>query len=192
MRNARGKKLAGGIAVAAVLIGGGTAAALTTTAGTATARTVAATSATPVVPASSPLGALVARGTITRAQADAVHNALYTYMRAHRQEVRDHRSATTPPMLATNGPLQTVLGQLVENHTISQAQATAITSAITEQVREHWRNGPGAGYGPGRMAGYGPGRMAGYGPGAAGYGPGAAGYGPGMMGGSPWAGSSSS
>ena len=177
MRNSRSKKLAGGIAVAAILIGGGTAAALATTGGTATAAsTVAATSANPAVPAGGPLGSLVAKGTITQAQADAVHNALFSYLRAHRQDMRDHWSATTPPMLAANGPLQTVLGQLVRNHTITQAQATAITSAITQQVREHWRNGPGAGYGPGRMAGYGPG----------------AGHGPGMMGGPPWADDSSS
>lgn len=156
------KKLIAGLAAAGILAGGGTAAAVITAGGpAAAASTVAATSSTPAVPASSPLGTLVANGTITQAQADAVQNALITYMRAHWQDIRDHWSASTPPMLTANGPLQTVLGQLVHNGTITQSQATAITNAVTAQVKAHWGNGPGAGYGPGMMGGYGPGMMGG-------------------------------
>jgi hypothetical protein len=161
------KKLVAGLAAVGILAGGGTAAALITTGGgaPATASTITAVSTTATVPAGSPLASLAAKGTITQAQATAIHNALITYMRTHRHDFGDHRAGSWPdgmPMLAANGPLKTVLGQLVKNGTITQAQAIAVTSAFTQQIRAHWGDGPGMrGYGPGMMGGYGPGMMGG-------------------------------
>ena len=153
------KKLVAGLAAVGVLAGGGTAAALIATGGTtpATATTISAVSTTATVPAGSPLASLVARGTITGSEATAIQNALIAYMREHRQDLGDHctfRPDGTPWMLASSGPLKTVLGQLVKNGTITQAQATAITSAFTQEIKEHWGDGPGEhGYGPGMMGG---------------------------------------
>jgi hypothetical protein len=151
------KKLVAGLAAVGVLAGGGTAAALITAGGTApaTASTITAVSTTATVPAGSPLASLVAEGTITGSQAAAIQNALITYMREHRQDMSDHcavfRANGMPWMLASSGPLKTVLGQLVRNGAITQSQATAVTGAFTQQVRAH---GPGMrGHGPGMMGG---------------------------------------
>ena len=85
---------------------------------------------------------LVEDGTITQAQADAVREAMTQYM-------RDHRPAfgrgETPPGLRSDGPLATVLQQLVKDGTITQAQATAITNAAQEHVRARWADASGTG-----------------------------------------------
>jgi hypothetical protein len=154
------KKLVAGLAAVGVLAGGGTAAALITAGGAApaTASPITAVSTTATVPAGSPLASLVTKGTITGSQATAIQNALITYMREHRRAFGDHCAGPwsdgTPPMLAAHGPLATVLGQLVTNGTIAQSQATAVTSAFTQQTKLHWADGPGMrGYGPGMMGG---------------------------------------
>jgi hypothetical protein len=154
------KKLVAGIAAAGVLAGGGTAAALVASGGTtpATATTMTAVSTTATVPAGSPLASLVAEGTITGPQATAIQNALIAYMREHRHDMGGYCAAFwshgTPWMLASHGPLSTVLGQLVNNGTITQSQATTVTSAFTQQIRAHWADGPGQrGHGPGMMGG---------------------------------------
>jgi polyhydroxyalkanoate synthesis regulator phasin len=159
------KKLVAGLAAVGVLAGGGTAAALITAGGAApaTASTVTTVSTTATVPVGSPLASLVAKGTITQSQATAIQNALITYLREHRLDMGARCAGSWSdgmPMLASHGPLKTVLGQLVKNGTITQAQASAVTSAFTQQIRAHWGNGPGMrGYGPGMMGGYGPGMM---------------------------------
>ena len=52
-----------------------------------------------------------------------------------------------------NGPMATVLRQLVNKGTITQAQATAITSAITRQMTTWHGHGTGMMGGQGRMMG---------------------------------------
>ena len=154
------RKLVAGLAAAGVLAGGGTAAALVAAGGMtpASASTITAVSTTATVPAGGPLASLAAKGTITRAQAAAIQDALIAYMREHRQDMGGHCATSwshgTPWMLASGGPLQAVLGQLVKNGPITQAQATAVTSAFTQQIREHRADGTGMrGYGPGMMGG---------------------------------------
>ena len=113
--------------------------------------TAAATATTPVPYAHGPLAELVAKGTITQAQAGAIRTAMIGYMQNHRP---DFTPGSTPPALQPNGPLATVLPQLVAKGTITQDQATAVKNAVTQQVQEHWRTGTGPGsYGPGRMGG---------------------------------------
>jgi polyhydroxyalkanoate synthesis regulator phasin len=152
-------KLMAGLAAVGVLAGGGTAAALIIAGGTAsaTAGTVTAVSTTATVPAGGPLASLVAKGTITQTQATAIQDALVTYTREHRQDMDEHcafGSGGTPRMLASGGPLATVLGQLVKNGTITGSQAAAVTSAFTQQIKAHWSDGPGwRGHGPGMMGG---------------------------------------
>jgi polyhydroxyalkanoate synthesis regulator phasin len=152
------KKLVAGLAAAGVLAGGGTAAALVAAGGTtpAAASTMTAVSTTATVPAG-PLASLVARGTITQSQATAIHNALIAYLQEHRQNIGEHRAYctdSTPRMLASGGPLKTVLGQLVKNGTITQSQANAVINAFTQQFTARWGDGPGwHGNGPGMMGG---------------------------------------
>ncbi len=152
------KKLVAGLAAAGVLAGGGTAAVLITAGGAAPATTITAVSTTATVRAGSPLAQLVANGTITRSQAAAIQNALVTYMREHRPD-RGGRCAGpmgngSPWMLASHGPLTTVLAQLVRNGTLTPSQANAVTRAFTQQMRLHWGDGPGMrGYGAGMMGG---------------------------------------
>jgi hypothetical protein len=158
MEDIMNKKLVAGLAAVGVLAGGGTAAALITAGGAAPATASTAVSTTATAPAGSPLASLATNGTITRSQATAIQNALITYMRENRHDMGDHRAAFwmggTPPMLASNGPLKTVLGQLVNNGTITQSQATAVTSAFTQQMKLHWGDGHGMrGHGPGMMGG---------------------------------------
>lgn len=144
------KKLLAGLATAGILAGGGGAAALAATSGPAAASTVPAAASTQL-PGYGPLGSLVAKGTITQAQATAIRNALITYMRGHWQDMRRDCTGSaaehTPWMLEQGGALQTVLGQLVRNHTITQAQASAITSAYTQWVNSDHGTGP-HGHGP--------------------------------------------
>jgi hypothetical protein len=136
-----------------MLAGGGTAAALAAgTAQAAPSATTVAASGPTAPPAGAPLTSLVGNGTITQAQASAVQNALFHYMSAHRPTFGP---GGTAPALQADGPLATVLGQLVRDRTITPAQATAITDAVQQQVTAHWGTGPGAGgtYGPGMMRG---------------------------------------
>lgn len=114
------KKLLAGMAAVGILASGGNATALAAGVPAAAASTAAVASSTSKPPECGPLGALVAKGTITHAQAIAIRNALITY-------VRDHWRNT----------LDTVLGQQVRNHTITQAQASAVASAITQWVHMH-------------------------------------------------------
>lgn len=156
------KKLVAGLAAAGILAGGGTAAALITAGGAAPATAITAVSTTATVWAGSPLASLVAKGTITRSQAAAIQNALITYMRGHRHDGGTRCAGSwsdgTPWMLASHGPLKTVLGQLVRNGTLTQSQASAVTSAFTQHMRLHWGDGPGMrDYGGGMMGGSHPG-----------------------------------
>ena len=112
------KKLLSGLAAVGLLAGGGSATTLAATGAPAAAASIAAVaSSTSKAPDCGPLGPLVAKGTITQAQAIAIHNAFISYFHDHWRKVLD-----------------TVLGQQVKNHTITKAQASAVTSAIT-----HWQ-----------------------------------------------------
>jgi Spy/CpxP family protein refolding chaperone len=119
------QKLLAGLAAVGLLAGGG-ATALAAAAAPAAASTAAVASstptptATPMAPSHGPLGSLVAKGTITQAQAIAIRDAFITYTQGHWRSTVD-----------------TVLGQLVHNHTISQGQATAVTNSITKWVQSH-------------------------------------------------------
>jgi hypothetical protein len=115
------RKLLAGLAAAGLLAGGGGATALAAAgASAAAASTVAVAPSASKAPECGPLGPLVANGTITHAQAVAIHNAFINYVRDHWRKVID-----------------TVLGQLVKNRTITKAQASAVTSAITESVEKY-------------------------------------------------------
>lgn len=118
------RKLLAGLAAVGLMASGGSASALAVGAPTAGASTVAVASSTAKAPECGPLGALVAKGTITHAQAIAIHDAFITY-------VRDHWRTT----------LDTVLGQEVKNHTITKAQASAVASAINQWVHMHQGGG---------------------------------------------------
>ncbi len=155
------KKLLAGLAAAGLLAGGGGTAALAVAgAPSAAASTAAVATSTPGVPAYGPLGSLVARGTITQPQATAIHNALISYMHDHWQNMRGQCDGGTPAMLARGDALDTVLGQLVKNKTIDQAQARAVTSAFTQWMRSHAGHGSGHhGDGGDMMGGSGNGMM---------------------------------
>lgn len=160
MRGTRRKILAAVVAVG-VLAGGATAAVMAVGGGTALAAAgpgarVAAAATAPRTCA--PLAALVEKGTITQAQADAVRAAMVRYMQDHG---RSGWTGDTPPALQANGPLATVLAQLVKDGTITQSQATAITNAFADQLQARSQHGPG--YGPGMGSGSGPGMMGGVG-----------------------------
>ena len=115
------KKLMAGLAAVGLFAGGGSTTALAAASAPAAATSTAAVaSSNAKAPECGPLGALVAKGTITRAQALAIHNAFISYVRGHWRNTVD-----------------TVLGQLVKNHTITRAQASAVTSAITQWVQKY-------------------------------------------------------
>jgi hypothetical protein len=150
------KKLLAGLAAAGLLLGGGGTAALTTTAvPSAAASTVAVASSTSHMPrAHGPLASLVAKGTITRSQAIAIHDGLVSYALSHRHGMHGWCHGGMSAMLARGGALDTVLGQLVSKGTITNAQASAVTSAFTQWVHAH--RGIGASYhhcGWGKMGG---------------------------------------
>jgi hypothetical protein len=121
------KKLLAGLAAVGLMASGGSATATALAAGApaAAASTAAVAYSTSKAPECGPLGSLVTKGTITRAQAIAIHNALVTY-------VRDHWRST----------LDTVLGQEVKNHTITKAQASAVASAVTQWVHKYQSKEP--------------------------------------------------
>lgn len=113
-------RLLAGLAAAGLIAGGGSATALTTAAPAAAVSTTAVASSTSKAPDCGPLGPLVAKGTITQAQAIAIHKAFVSYFHDHWRSILD-----------------TVLGQEVKNHTISKAQATAVANAITHFTQSH-------------------------------------------------------
>jgi hypothetical protein len=115
------KRLLAGLAAVSLLAGGGSATAFAAAgAPAAAASTATIASSTSKAPDCGPLGPLVAKGTITHAQAVAIHNAFINYVRGHWRNVLD-----------------TVLGQLVKNHTITKAQSSAVSSAITQWVHKY-------------------------------------------------------
>lgn len=114
------KKLLASLAAVGLMASGGSTTALVAGAPAAAARTVAVASSTSKAPECGPLGSLVAKGTITRAEAIAIHDALIAYVQTHWRSTLD-----------------TVLGQEVKNHTITKAQASAVVSAITQWVHKH-------------------------------------------------------
>ena len=139
------KKLLSSLAAVGLLAGGGSASALAVAgAPAAAASTAAVASSTSKAPDCGPLGPMVAKGTITQAQAIAIHNAFISYFHDHWRKVLD-----------------TVLGQQVKNHTITQAQASAVTSAITQWIQKYRGEGQGHhgpchhGHGGGMMGGSG-------------------------------------
>ena len=138
-----------GIGAMAMALGGGVSLAASGTAAPS-AQTL------PAPPAGSPLATLVANGTLTQAQATAIQNGLVGYMRDHWPPAAG-RSTGTPPMLAADGPLTTVLSGLVKDGTLTQAQATAVQNAVTQQVQSRFAGGTGpmGPMGPGGMRMYG-------------------------------------
>jgi hypothetical protein len=131
------KKLLAGLAAAGLLAGGGSSTALAAAGAPAAAvSTAAVASSTSKAPDCGPLGPLVAKGTITHAQAIAIHNAFISYVRDHWRNIVD-----------------TVLDQQVKNHTITKAQASAVTSAIAQRIERYRGYGSGhhgsCGYGHG-------------------------------------------
>jgi hypothetical protein len=122
------KKLLAGLAAVSFLAGGGGTTALAAAgAPAAAASTAAVVSSTSKTPCHGPLGSLVAKGTITKAQAITIHNALVTYVRGHWRNTLD-----------------TVLGPLVKNHTITQTQAGAVITAFSQHMQ--YRGGDPAGH----------------------------------------------
>jgi hypothetical protein len=111
------KRLLAGLATVTFLAGGGGTTAVAVVGAPAAASTAAVASSTSGEPSHGPLGSLVANGTITKAQAIAIRNALVTYVRGHWRSTLD-----------------TVLGPLVKNHTISQAQANSVITAFSQHM----------------------------------------------------------
>jgi hypothetical protein len=111
------KKLLAGLAAVSFLAGGGGTTALAAVGAPAAAASTAVASSTSGMPDHGPLGSLVAKGTITKAQAIAIRDALITYVRGHWRST-----------------LETVLGPLVRNHTITQAQANAVITALSQHM----------------------------------------------------------
>ena len=72
------------------------------------------------MPSCGPLGSLVTKGTITKAQAIAIHNAFVSYFYDHWRNTLD-----------------TVLGQLVKQHTITKAKASSVTTDITQWMQKY-------------------------------------------------------
>lgn len=139
------KKLLAGLATVGLLAGGGAAALATAGSPAAATSTTAVSPSVSTVPAYGPLGSLVAKGTITQAQAAAIHNALRKDMRDHwpdmRKECNGSGTDHTPWMLEPGGPLDTVLGQLVKDGTITKTQASAVTSAYTQWMQTNGHHG---------------------------------------------------
>jgi hypothetical protein len=111
------KKLLAGLAAVGFLAGGGGTTALAAVGAPAAAASTAVASSTSGMPDHGPLESLVAKGTITKAQAIAIRDALITYVRGHWRST-----------------LETVLGPLVRNHTITQAQANAVITALSQHM----------------------------------------------------------
>lgn len=143
------KKLLAGLAAAGILAGGGGTAAALLAAGTpAAASTAAAITGTATVPGYyGPLGSLVAQGTISRSEAAAIHSGLMTYRHDHWQEMRGQCAGwgtdATPWMLEKGGPLESVLGQLVKDGTLTKSQASAVSTAFSQWMQAHRGHGPG-------------------------------------------------
>jgi hypothetical protein len=115
------KKLLAGLAAVGLLAGGGSATAEAAAgAPAAAASTAAVASSASRMPGCGPLGSLAAKGTITQAQAVAIHLAFIGYFHDHWRNI-----------------LATVLSQQVKNHTITQAQASAVATAITRWVQNY-------------------------------------------------------
>lgn len=114
------KKLLAGLAAVSFLAGGGGMTALAAVGAPAAAASTAVASSTSRMPdhGPGPLESLVAKGTITKAQAIAIRNALVAYVRGHWRSTLD-----------------TVLGPLVKNHTITQAQANAVITAFSQHIQ---------------------------------------------------------
>jgi hypothetical protein len=121
------KKLLAGLAAAGLLAGGGSATALAAAgAPAAAASTAAVVSSTSRGHTCGPLESLVIKGTITPPQAIAIHDAFISYFHDHWRSMLD-----------------TVLGQLVKNHSVTQAQASAVTTEITQWMQKHQGYGSG-------------------------------------------------
>ena len=121
------KKLLAGVAALSFLTGGGGTTVLAVVSAPPAAASTAAVASTSRMPSHGPLGSLVANGTITKAQAIAIRNAIITYVRGHWRSTLD-----------------TVLGPLVKNHTITQAQAGAVITAFSQHMQQ--RGGDPAGH----------------------------------------------
>jgi hypothetical protein len=119
------KKLLASLVAVGLLAGGESASAMAAVgAPAAPASTAAVAVSTAGMHSCGPLGSLITKGTITKAQATDIHNAFVNY-------VSDHWQA----MVAT------VLGQLVKQHTITAAQASSVTAEITHWVQNSRGNG---------------------------------------------------
>jgi hypothetical protein len=126
--NIMDSRLLTGLAAVGLLAGGGSGAVPAAGAPAAVASTVAVASSTSIfrMHGCGPLEPLVAKGTITQAQASAIHHAFISYFHGHWRTVLD-----------------TVIGQLVKNHTITRAQASAVITDITQRVQNYKANGSG-------------------------------------------------
>jgi hypothetical protein len=121
------KNLLAGLVAASLLVGGGGATALAATGAPAAASTVAVVSGTSRGDScGGPLGSLVTKGTITQKQAVAIHDAVVSYVQGHWHSMLD-----------------TVLGQLVKAHTITQAQANEVSTELTQWAQKYHANGSG-------------------------------------------------
>jgi hypothetical protein len=118
------KKLLAGLASVGLLAGGGSVTALAAGVPAAAASTTTVASSTSKAPYCGPLEPLVAKGTITHAQAVAIHNGFVKYVRDHWRSVID-----------------TVLAQQVKNHTITKAQAGEVNKAIVGWVQKFQHEG---------------------------------------------------
>ncbi len=115
------KKLLAGLVAVGLLAGGESATAMAAAgAPAAPASTAAVASSTSGMPSCGPLGSLVTKGTITRAQAIAIHDAFVNYLSDHWRSMVD-----------------AVLGQLVNQHTITRAQAGSVSTAITNWMQNY-------------------------------------------------------
>ena len=81
------------------------------------ASTVAAAASTPCT--GTALASLVSKGTITQAQATAIQNAMWTYLRNHLGDMRDHWDGM-PAAMWSDVPMATVLRQQVSKGTMTR------------------------------------------------------------------------
>jgi len=132
------------VVLAAGVAGGATTGILLTGSGTATAAPRA--SATPGAAAiynCFGLSVLVSNGTITQAQENAIQNAMLSYASAKGRNYGS--SATIRSMMQSRGlPMATVLGQLVANSTITQAQEDAIINWMSNRNMMNFEDGSAA------------------------------------------------
>lgn len=120
------KNLLACLVAASLLTGGGGAAALAAAGAPAASASTAAVSGISREHGCGPLGSLVAKGTITKTQAVAIHDAFVNYVRSHWRSTAD-----------------TVLGGLVKDHTITAAQASAVITEITKWTQKDHGNESG-------------------------------------------------